>query len=74
MYCLFPPSTNLPHEMKLSLHRFTPSHNIIQLYAITNFHGSLTMIVNEKNGSSSFFSIGFREILSESDVELPGHA
>ena len=48
----------------------------MQLYAVTSFHGSLTMnsTVNDKNVSFSSFSSGFRKILSGSDAELPRQA
>ena len=43
----------------------------IQLYAVTNFHGSLTMTVNDKNGRFSSFRSELRKFLAGSDVELP---
>ena len=36
-----------------------------------NFHGSLTMTVNDKNGHFSSFSSGFQKLLLGSDAKLP---
>ena len=43
----------------------------IHLYAVTNFHSSLTMTVTNKNSRFSSFSSGFQKMLLRSDVELP---
>ena len=43
----------------------------IQLYAVTNIHGLLTMTANDKNGHFSSYSSGFRKILA---VVLPRQA
>ena len=43
----------------------------IQLHAETNFDGSLTMTVSNKNSRFSRSGSGFQKMLSGSDVELP---